>query len=221
MDRVTAYFSRMQALTQDPDALDFTFGNPHEMALRGLTDAMRAQLEPRSVDWYAYKTNERPAQEAVAAGTPRRTRPRLRAGRHRDDSGGVRRDRAGARAGRRRLAMRSSSPCPGGSATSPMLHAANLVPVPAALDPMDFSLDIDAIARAITPADARGDRELSVEPHRQGLPRQTWDELAIVLEARIPQTRAPDLAAVRRAVSAHPLRRHRVRQPGRAPTPGR
>ena len=55
-------------LAQDPDALDFTFGNPHEMALPGLTDAMRAQIEPRSVDWYAYKSNERPAQEAVADG---------------------------------------------------------------------------------------------------------------------------------------------------------
>ena len=38
------------------------------MALPGLTDAMRAQIEPRSVDWYAYKSNERPAQEAVADG---------------------------------------------------------------------------------------------------------------------------------------------------------
>ena len=47
VDRVTAYFASMQALTQDPDALDFTFGNPHEMALPGLTDAMRAQLEPQ------------------------------------------------------------------------------------------------------------------------------------------------------------------------------
>src|SRR5687767_13267534 len=68
VDRVTGFFSRIQSVAQDPDALDFTFGNPHEMALRGLTDAMSAQLEPRSVDWYAYKSNERPAQEAVAAG---------------------------------------------------------------------------------------------------------------------------------------------------------
>ena len=68
VDRVTAYFSQHAGARQDPDALDFTFGNPHEMALPGLTDAMRAQLEPRSVDWYAYKSNERPAQEAVAAG---------------------------------------------------------------------------------------------------------------------------------------------------------
>ena len=55
---------------------------------------MRAQLDPRSVDWYAYKSNERPAQEAVAAGLRARTRTRLRAGRHRDDSGRIRRDRA-------------------------------------------------------------------------------------------------------------------------------
>ena len=53
----------------DPDALDFTFGNPHEMALPGLTDAMRAQLEPRSVDWYAYKTNERPRRRRWRRGS--------------------------------------------------------------------------------------------------------------------------------------------------------
>ncbi len=68
IDRVTSFFSRIQAVAHDPEALDFTFGNPHEMALAGLTDAMRAQIEPRSVDWYAYKSNERSAQEAVADG---------------------------------------------------------------------------------------------------------------------------------------------------------
>ena len=61
VDRVTAFFARIQAVADDPEAMDFTFGNPHELPLAGLTDAMRAQLEPRSVDWYAYKTNERPA----------------------------------------------------------------------------------------------------------------------------------------------------------------
>ena len=48
-------------------------------------------------------------------------------------------------------ATRSIIPAPGWFCYDPMLYAANLVPVPAALDPTDFSLDIDAIARAITP----------------------------------------------------------------------
>ncbi len=60
-------------------------------------------------------------------------------------------------------------PVPGWFCYDPMLHAANLVPVAAALDATDFSLDIDAIARRHHPAHARGDRELAVEPDRQGL----------------------------------------------------
>ena len=60
---VTSFFASIQG-ADDPDALDFTFGNPHEPALHGLTEAMRAHLDPRSADWYAYKTSERSAQEA-------------------------------------------------------------------------------------------------------------------------------------------------------------
>src|SRR5262245_23263097 len=68
VDVVTRFFTLVQAAAGDPDALDFTFGNPHEMPLPGLVDALRTAVEPRSVDWFAYKTSERTAQEAVAAG---------------------------------------------------------------------------------------------------------------------------------------------------------
>src|SRR6478735_6113515 len=68
IDTVTAFLARVQAKTDEPDALDFTFGNPHELALPGLVAAMRAQLEPQSADWFAYRTSERSAQEAVSAG---------------------------------------------------------------------------------------------------------------------------------------------------------
>src|SRR5688572_28975353 len=146
---VTEYLSRMQALVQDPDALDFTFGNPHEMALSGLTDAMRAQLDPRSVDWFAYKTNERPAQEAVAEGLRRELLLDF-------EPNDIAMTQGAFGAIALALALLADAgdevviPVPGWFCYDPMLHAANLVPVPAALDPIDFSLDIDAIARAIT-----------------------------------------------------------------------
>ena len=140
----------MQAVAQDPDALDFTFGNPHEMALPGLTDAMRAQLEPRSVDWYAYKTNERPAQEAVAAGLSGELGLDFE-----PEDIAMTQGAFGAIALALALVADAGDeviiPVPGWFCYDPMLLAANLVPVAAALDPTDFSLDIDAIARAITP----------------------------------------------------------------------
>ena len=42
----------------DPEASVFTFGNPHEMPLAGLVDALRRSAEPRSVDWFAYKASD-------------------------------------------------------------------------------------------------------------------------------------------------------------------
>ncbi len=179
--RVTAYLSKMQALAQDPEALDFTFGNPHEMALSGLTDAMRAQLEPRSVDWYAYKSNERPAQEAVAAGLS----VELGLDFEPDD---IAMTQGAFGAIELALALVADPgdevviPAPGWFCYDPMLFAANLVPVTAALDPTDFSLDIDAIARAITPRTRVVIVNSPSNPTGRIFPRETWDELATVLE---------------------------------------
>ena len=181
IDRVTAYLARMQALTQDPDALDFTFGNPHEMALPGLTDAMRAQLEPRSVDWYAYKTNERSAQEAVAAGI----RGELALDFEPEDIA-MTQGAFGAIALALALVADAGDeviiPVPGWFCYDPMLHAANLVPVAAALDATDFSLDVDAIADAITPRTRVVIVNSPSNPTGRVFPRETWDELAAVLE---------------------------------------
>ena len=181
VDQVVAYFSRMQALAQDPDALDFTFGNPHEMALSGLTDAMRAQLEPLSVDWYAYKSNERPAQEAVAAGLS----GELGLDFEPDD---IAMTQGAFGAIELALALVADPgdeviiPAPGWFCYDPMLFAVNLVPVPAPLDPTDFSLDIDAIARAITPRTRVVIVNSPSNPTGRVFPRETWDELATVLE---------------------------------------
>src|SRR4051794_32466505 len=39
----------------DPGVADFTFGNPQELPLPGLVDALRSNAIPRDKDWFAYK----------------------------------------------------------------------------------------------------------------------------------------------------------------------
>src|SRR5687768_6826732 len=51
----------------DPDICDFTFGNPHEMPLPGLVDALRRHALPQDKNWFAYKTSEEAPQTFVAA----------------------------------------------------------------------------------------------------------------------------------------------------------
>jgi aspartate aminotransferase len=74
-------------------------------------------------------------------------------------------------------------PAPGWFCYEPMLHQANLVPVTAALDPVDFSLDVDAIARAITPRTRVVIVNSPSNPTGRVFPRETWEELATVLES--------------------------------------
>ena len=56
----------------DPEICDFVVGNPHEMPLRGFTDALKKRIEPQNKDWFAYKENEAPAREVVAHSLRRR-----------------------------------------------------------------------------------------------------------------------------------------------------
>ena len=181
VETVTTFFASIQDAASDPDALDFTFGNPHEMALPGLTNAIRAQLEPRSVDWFAYKTSERPAQEAVAQGL----RGELGLDFEPDD---IAMTQGAFGAISLALAMLADAgdevviPVPGWFCYAPMLHAANLVPVGAALDPVDFSLDINAIARALTPRTRLVIVNSPANPTGRVYPKEAWDSLAEILD---------------------------------------
>jgi aspartate aminotransferase len=47
---VTSFFVSLRAMDGQPGVVDLTFGDPHEMPLPALVDAMRANLEPRAVD---------------------------------------------------------------------------------------------------------------------------------------------------------------------------
>jgi aspartate aminotransferase len=52
----------------DPNACDFLFGNPHEVAPRAYVDAVIAGAEPRGPNHYAYTMNDPTAQTTIAAG---------------------------------------------------------------------------------------------------------------------------------------------------------
>lgn len=49
-----------------PGISDFTFGNPHEMPLPGLVEAIRAEAIPQDEDWFAYKTSEEEPRATAA-----------------------------------------------------------------------------------------------------------------------------------------------------------
>ncbi|MFE5670379.1 aminotransferase class I/II-fold pyridoxal phosphate-dependent enzyme [Agromyces sp. NPDC056523] len=181
VETVTSYFASIQDVAGDPDALDFTFGNPHEMAVPGLVGAIRAQVEPRSVDWFAYKTSELAAREAVASGL----RSELGLDFEPDD---IAMTQGAFGALSLAFAMLADAgdevviPVPGWFCYAPMLHAANLVPVEVPLDPVDFDLDVEAIARAITPRTRIVVVNSPANPTGRVYSRETWDALAAVLE---------------------------------------
>ncbi|WP_395244973.1 aminotransferase class I/II-fold pyridoxal phosphate-dependent enzyme [Agromyces sp. MMS24-K17] len=179
---VTGFFTRIQAAGSDPDALDFTFGNPHEPPLQGLVDALRTNVEPRSVDWFAYKDNVRTAQDAVAAGL--RTELGLE---FEPEDVAMTQGAFGALSLAFALLADAGDevviPAPGWFCYSPMLHAANLAPVEAPLDPVTFDLDVEAVARALTPRTRIVVVNSPANPTGRIYPRSTWDALGEVLEA--------------------------------------
>lgn len=181
VDTVTTFFARIEALADSPDALDFTFGNPHELALPGFTSAIRAQVEPRSVDWFAYKTSERAAQEAVASG--------LRAELGLDfEPEDIAMTQGAFGAISLAFALLADAgdevviPAPGWFCYEPTLHAADLVPVAAPLADGTFDLDVDAIARAVTARTRIVVVNSPANPTGRVYPKETWDALASVLE---------------------------------------
>lgn len=181
VDLVTDFLARIQALTDDPDALDFTFGNPHEFPLPGLSAAIRTQIEPRSVDWFAYKTSEREAQEAVASGL----RAELGLPFDPDDIAMTQGAFGAISLAFALLADAGDEvviPVPGWFCYEPMLRAANLVPVRAPLAEGTFELDVEAIGRAITPRTRLVIVNSPANPTGRVYPKAAWEALADVLE---------------------------------------
>lgn len=181
VDVVTAFFAKMNTLTADPDALDFTFGNPHEFPLPGLAAAIRKHLEPQSVDWFAYKTSEQVARDAVSAGL----RAELGLPFEPEDIAMTQGAFGALQLAFALLTDRGDEvviPAPGWFCYEPMLHVADLVPVRAPLDPVTFDLDIDAIGRAITPRTRIVVVNSPSNPTGRVFSKATWDALAATLD---------------------------------------
>lgn len=67
-DKVKQFYftSRYAESRFEPDVADFTFGNPHEMPIGGIVDALRARAVPHDKNWFAYKTSEEEPTTFVA-----------------------------------------------------------------------------------------------------------------------------------------------------------
>ncbi len=165
----------------DPDTCDFTFGNPHEMPLRGLVDALVGSAEPRSVDWFAYKGSE----DAPCAFLADSLTHELGLPFEPEDVALT----AGA-FGAIALAFHLLTdpgdevviPVPGWFLYAPMLRMAGAVPVEAALDPATWDLDLDAIEAAIT---ARTRIVVVNSPHNptgRVYGADTWSALSALLD---------------------------------------
>ncbi len=129
---------------------NFLFGNPHELPLPGVVEALRRLVEPQHKDWFAYQTFQRPAQEAVASGL----RSRYGLPFEPDDVLLT----TGAFAGLSTLLTALAGPGDEVIYVSPpwffyeaMIEAASATPSRVRLTPPGFDLDVEAIAAAISP----------------------------------------------------------------------
>jgi aspartate aminotransferase len=144
-------FARMEEQRRlGPESADFTFGNPQEMPLPGLVDALQRNAVPRDKDWFAYKLSEEEPTRVVAESLQRRTGIPF----EREDVAMT----AGAFGA---LGVTIRALCDEGDEViflSPpwffyelMILSAGATPVRVRLPAPDFDLDAEAVAAAISP----------------------------------------------------------------------
>jgi aspartate aminotransferase len=134
----------------EPGVLDFTFGDPHELASRDYVEALRAAALPRDELWFAYKFSQESAQVAAAASLSRHLGVPWPADRLRMTTGGF---------GAIATALKSVAD-PGDEVVfslppwflyESLVLEAGLAPVKVRVDPDTFDLDLAAIEAALTP----------------------------------------------------------------------
>ena len=143
------YFNRFyKAAKADPEASDFTFGNPHEI-LPDLVTSLKTWAEPQNKDWFAYKVSE-PEACAVVANSLRSWRGLpFQAEDIAMTSGGF-----GALASAIFMLVEPGDEVvyslPPWFSYEPMVLAMGAEPVKVKVRAEDFDLDVSAIAAAIT-----------------------------------------------------------------------
>ncbi|WP_068113418.1 aminotransferase class I/II-fold pyridoxal phosphate-dependent enzyme [Tropicimonas marinistellae] len=145
------FFASYRSDIPDEDVLaDLTFGNPHEMPLPGLVSSLKHRVEPKSVDWFAYKSNEEEPRAAVAEALSQELGLAFTPEDIAMTAGAF-----GAIALAFSMLLDPGDECiiplPGWFCYSTMLAARGARAVPAPLAEGTFDLDIGAIAEAITP----------------------------------------------------------------------
>jgi aspartate aminotransferase len=147
---VSDFFDAYVRRSGDPEALDFTFGNPHEMPPAAYVETLQAALIPRAKDWFAYKQYVPAAQEAAAAALRRLLGLPFAAEDILLTTGGFTAIAAAVKA--------VGDPgdeviynLPPWFVYEGIAVEAGLVPVRVRIDLTTFDLDLDAIAAAITP----------------------------------------------------------------------
>jgi aspartate aminotransferase len=132
-----------------PDACDFMFGNPQEMPLRGIVDALIRHVEPKNAHWFGYQRHDVVAREAVAH---RLSRERGRS--YQPDDIAITAGGFGAIAAALLAVLEVGDeviyPRPGWFAYGAEIRGAAGIPVAVDLVPETYDLDIERIEAAIT-----------------------------------------------------------------------
>jgi len=176
------YFnSRYAERRFDPDVTDFTFGNPHEMPLAGVVNAIRDAAVPHNKDWFAYKTSEEAPQAFLATAVGRELELPFEPADIALTNGAF-----AAIAVAFRLLLDAGDEAifsePGWFAYEPTLLAADAVPSKVLLKRPRFDLDLAAIEAAIGP---RTRLVIVTNPHNPTAriyDRRDLTELAALLE---------------------------------------
>lgn len=131
-------------------ACDFTFGNPHEMPLSGLVEALERNSTPQNPQWFAYKASEPEPRAFIADVLSRELGLPFE-----PEDIALTQGAFAAIALAFRLLLDVGDeviiPVPGWFCYAPMLRSENLLPVKVALSEPNFDLDLEAIEAAITP----------------------------------------------------------------------
>ena len=144
------FHSRYADRRGKPDICDFTFGNPHEMPLPGLVEAIRHHAVPQNKDWFAYKASEPEPQAFLAERLTRELSLPFEPAEIALTNGAM-----AAIAVAFHLLLDGGEEAifstPAWFCYEPMLLAANAVPIKVRLKGERFDLDLAAIEQAISP----------------------------------------------------------------------
>jgi aspartate aminotransferase len=176
------YFtSRYGEKRGDAGISDFTFGNPHEMPLRGLVDGLRQAALPADKNWFAYKSNEPEPQQFLAE----HVGPELGLDFAPADFALTSGAFAAIMVAFRLLLDAGDEAIyaePAWFCYEPMLRIADAVPVPVPLKGPAFDLDLAAIEAAITPRTRLVIVNTPHNPTGRIYDRATLEALAALLE---------------------------------------